>query len=170
VLNNDTRTMLVEVDLPNHDGTLLPGMYAQVSLQVATLAGLPMVPDDAVLFENDNSYVPIVLNNHLKLAEVKLGYDDGVNVQILRGVADPDLAALKTGRPLAMAKRCGRSSLPQRTPDLSADIDDISDDNVQRSMLASDRDRNRRGALWALEDAAARALWRRHASTRRKPV
>jgi len=79
-LDSDTRTMLVEVDLPNRDGTLLPGMYAQLSLQVATPAGLPMVPDDAVVFQDGKSYVPIVRNKHIKLAQVKLGYDDGVNV------------------------------------------------------------------------------------------
>jgi membrane fusion protein, multidrug efflux system len=97
-LDSDTRTMLVEVDLPNLDRTLLPGMYAQLSLQVATPAVLPMVPDDAVVFEDGKSYVPIVLNNHLKLAEVKLGYDDGVNVQVLRGVADNDMVAVNTGQ------------------------------------------------------------------------
>jgi membrane fusion protein, multidrug efflux system len=97
-LDSDTRTMLVEVDLPNLEGTLLPGMYAQLSLEVATPAGLPMVPDDAVVFEDGKSFVPIVLNNHLKLAEVKLGYDDGVNVQVIRGVADNDMVAVNTGQ------------------------------------------------------------------------
>ncbi len=93
-----TRTMLVEVDLPNRDGTLLPGMYAQLSLQVATPAGLPMVPDDAVVFQDGKSYVPIVRNKHIKLAQVKLGYDDGVNVQIMQGVANDDLVAVNVGQ------------------------------------------------------------------------
>src|SRR5260370_7883663 len=86
--------MLVEVDLSNRDGTLLPGMYAQLSLQVATPAGLPMVPDDAVVFQDGKSYVPIVRNKHIKLAKVKLGYDDGVNVPIMQGVANDDLVPL----------------------------------------------------------------------------
>jgi len=97
-LDSATRTMLVEVDLPNNDGALLPGMYAQLNLQVATPVGLPMVPDDAVVFQDGKSYVPIVLNNHLKLAEVKLGYDDGINVQILRGLGGGELVALNTGQ------------------------------------------------------------------------
>ena len=97
-LDSDTRTMLVEVDLPNRDGTLLPGMYAQLSLQVATPAGLPMVPDDAVVFQDGKSYVPIVRNKHIRLAQVKLGYDDGVNVQIMQGVASDDLVAVNVGQ------------------------------------------------------------------------
>ena len=97
-LDSDTRTMLVEVDLSNRDGTLLPGMYAQLSLQVATPAGLPMVPDDAVVFQDGKSYVPIVRNKHIKLAQVKLGYDDGVNVQIMQGVAGDDWVAVNVGQ------------------------------------------------------------------------
>ena len=97
-LDSDTRTMLVEVDLSNRDGTLLPGMYAQLSLQVATPAGLPMVPDDAVVFQDGKSYVPIVRNKHIKLAQVKLGYDNGVNVQIMQGVAGDDWVAVNVGQ------------------------------------------------------------------------
>jgi multidrug efflux pump subunit AcrA (membrane-fusion protein) len=33
-LDPATRTMRIEIDLPNHDGTLLPGMYAQVTLRL----------------------------------------------------------------------------------------------------------------------------------------
>src|SRR5229473_2374744 len=80
------------------DGTLLPGMYAQLSLQVATPAGLPMVPDDAVVFQDGKSYVPIVRNKHIKLAQVKLGYDNGVNVQIMQGVAGDDWVAVNVGQ------------------------------------------------------------------------
>src|SRR6266851_5070649 len=80
------------------EGTLLPGMYAQLSLQVVTPAGLPMVPDDAVVFQDGKSYVPIVRNKHIKLAQVKLGYDDGVNVQIMQGVAGDDWVAVNVGQ------------------------------------------------------------------------
>src|SRR5260370_37293168 len=57
-----------------------------------------MVPEDAVVFQDSQSYVPIVRNKQIKLAQVKLGYDDGVNVQIMQGVANDDLVAVNVGQ------------------------------------------------------------------------
>ncbi len=37
-------------------------------------------------------------NKHIKVAQVKLGYDDGVNVQIMQGVASDDLVAVNVGQ------------------------------------------------------------------------
>lgn len=97
-LTSATRTMQVEVDLPNADHMLLPGMYAMVDFAVSTPAGVPMVPDDALVFRGGKTYVPVVRNNHLKLAEVTLGYDNGINVQVTQGVSDQDMVALNVGQ------------------------------------------------------------------------
>jgi RND family efflux transporter MFP subunit len=97
-LTSSTRTMLVEVDLPNADHLLLPGMYAMIDFAVSTPAGVPMVPDDALVFRGGKTYVPVVRNNHLRLAEVTLGYDNGINVQVTQGVSDQDMVALNVGQ------------------------------------------------------------------------
>jgi membrane fusion protein, multidrug efflux system len=97
-LTGTTRTMLVEVDLPNKDAVLLPGMYATVTFSVTTPEGVPMVPDDALIFREGKPYVPVVRDNHLKLAEVTLGYDDGVNVEIQHGISNADMVALNVGQ------------------------------------------------------------------------
>lgn len=97
-LTSATRTMLVEVDLPNEDGSLLPGMYANVTFAVSMPVGVPMVPDDALVFRDGKPYVPVVRENHLKLAEVTLGYDNGVNVEITRGISEQDVVALNVGQ------------------------------------------------------------------------
>ncbi len=97
-LTSATRTMLVEVDLPNKDGALLPGMYATVTFDVRTPVGVPMVPDDALVFRDGKPYVPVVRDNRLKLAGVSLGYDDGINVEITRGISDQDVVALNVGQ------------------------------------------------------------------------
>jgi membrane fusion protein, multidrug efflux system len=97
-LTSDTRTMLVEVDLSNEDRTLYPGMYATLVLDVATPAGVPMVPDDALVFRGGKPYVPVVRGGHLRLAAVTLGYDNGVNVEITEGVSDQDMVALNVGQ------------------------------------------------------------------------
>lgn len=97
-LTSDTRTMLVEVDLTNEDRALYPGMYAKLVLNVATPAGVPMVPDDALVFRGGKPYVPVVRGGHLRLAAVTLGYDNGVNVEITEGLSDQDMVALNVGQ------------------------------------------------------------------------
>jgi len=97
-LTSDTRTMLVEVDLTNEDRALYPGMYAKLVLDVATPAGVPMVPDDALVFRGGKPYVPVVRGGHLRLMAVTLGYDNGVNVEITEGVSDQDMVALNVGQ------------------------------------------------------------------------
>jgi membrane fusion protein, multidrug efflux system len=97
-LASATRTMLVEVDLPNQDVALLPGMYASVEFNVTTPAGAPTVPDDALVFRDGKPYVPVVRNGRLKLAGVTLGYDNGVNIQITDGIAPDDMVALNVGQ------------------------------------------------------------------------
>ena len=95
----DSRTMIVEVDLPNQDLALYPGMYGFVTFTVSTPVSAPMVPDDALIFRNNKIYVPIVRGNRLHLVEVGLGFDNGVAVQIASGdVSDNDLVALNVGQ------------------------------------------------------------------------
>lgn len=97
-LASATRTMLVEVDLPNKDEALYPGMYTTVKFQVNISAAAPMVPDDALIFRDGKPFVPVVRNGHLKLAPVNLGYDDGVNVEITEGVTEQDVVAVNVGQ------------------------------------------------------------------------
>ena len=97
-LDNDTRTMRVEVDLANHDLALLPGMYAIVDLAVATPSSVPMVPDDALIFHGGVTYVPVVREGRMHLAPVTLGYDNGVNVEVTSGISDSDVVAVNVGQ------------------------------------------------------------------------
>ena len=97
-LSPDTRTMLVEVDLPNEDEALYPGMYATAEFTVAMGTGAPMVPDDALVFRDGKVYVPVVRNNQLHLAEVTLGYDNGQTVEVLSGINPSDKVAVNVGQ------------------------------------------------------------------------
>jgi RND family efflux transporter MFP subunit len=92
-----TRTMLVEVDLPNADEALLPGMYARLHLEVPE-TDVARVPDDALVFRGGKVYVPTVRNGHLHLAEVTLGSDNGREVEIVSGISDEDVVALNLGQ------------------------------------------------------------------------
>ena len=93
----DTRTMRVEVDLPNHDSSLLPGMYGTLRLTVSQ-PDVPRVLGDALVFRDNKVYVPIVRNDRLHLAEVTLGFDDGHKVEIIQGISNDDVVALNLGQ------------------------------------------------------------------------
>jgi RND family efflux transporter MFP subunit len=97
-LSADTRTMLVEVDLPNENQALYPGMYGTAQFTVAMGTGSPMVPDDALVFRDGKVYVPVVRNNQLHLAEVTLGYDNGQTVEVLSGINLSDKVAVNVGQ------------------------------------------------------------------------
>jgi len=93
-----SRTMLVEVDLPNTDLALYPGMYGSAEFVVSIPAGAPLVPDEALIFRNGKVLVPVVKDDRLHLVEVKLGYDNGVAVEITSGIADDAVVALNVGQ------------------------------------------------------------------------
>jgi RND family efflux transporter MFP subunit len=97
-LLEDSRTMLVEVDLPNRDLKLMPGMYGKVRLTMAPAAGALVAPDDALIFKNDKIYLPVVRDNRLHLAEVHLGHDNGIDVVVSGDIHDGDLVAMSVGQ------------------------------------------------------------------------
>lgn len=97
-LDQATRTMLLEVDLQNQDLSLYPGMYANVAITIKGSNGAPRVPDQALIFNGERVYVPIVLNNRIHLVDVKLGLDDGINCEITRGLKGDETVALALGQ------------------------------------------------------------------------
>jgi membrane fusion protein, multidrug efflux system len=97
-LDQSTRTMLLEVDLPNQDLSLYPGMYANVAITIKGSSGAPRVPDQALIFNGERVYVPIVRNDRIHLVDVKLGLDDGINCEIIRGLKGDETVALALGQ------------------------------------------------------------------------
>lgn len=90
-IDTTSRTLTVELDVPNRSGELLPGAYADVRFQLP-LNGVQLVlPASAILFQADGPQVGIV-NNHLQveLRKVALGHDFGDTIEILSGVRSTD--------------------------------------------------------------------------------
>ncbi len=90
--------MLVEVDLPNNDLALLPGMYATVKITIHGSKQSPKVPDQALIFNNDDTFVPVVHNNRIHLVKVTLGLDDGTDCEVTRGLSGDETVALGLGQ------------------------------------------------------------------------
>ena len=87
-LDEATRTMLVEADFPNPEGTLRPGMYASIRIAVEKHAGAITVPVEALVMEKTNAFVFKTVDGKAKKTAVKLGFNDGANAEILEGLAD----------------------------------------------------------------------------------
>jgi HlyD family secretion protein len=104
-LDEATRTMLVEVELKNEEGLLLPGMYGEATINLEETPNALVLPATAVRFdETGNSSVYVVgSDSKVSVVSVKTGYDDGKQIQILEGleasarVVDGRLGRLKEG-------------------------------------------------------------------------
>jgi RND family efflux transporter MFP subunit len=82
-----SRTLLVEVDVNNPTGELLPGAYAQVHLNVAAGAPAAILPVSAMLFRSEGLQVAIVDNgNRVELRSVIAGRDFGNELEIVSGI------------------------------------------------------------------------------------
>jgi RND family efflux transporter MFP subunit len=97
-LDQSTRTMLLEVDLPNDDLSLYPGMYATVAVTIKGSSGAPRVPDEALIFDGEQVLVPVVKDNRVHLTPVKLGLDNGINCEVTRGLNGDETVALGLGQ------------------------------------------------------------------------
>ncbi len=86
-----TRTMDTEVDVPNPDGTLIPGMYAEVHLHLATQPNVLSVPLDAVDgLGTSVQQAYVVRDGVVHLTSVKVGLQTSSRVQILSGLQSGD--------------------------------------------------------------------------------
>ncbi|HVA80183.1 MAG TPA: efflux RND transporter periplasmic adaptor subunit [Candidatus Binataceae bacterium] len=97
-LMNSSRTMLVEVDLPNDDQSLLPGMYAHLEISLTGNSGAPLVPDDSLVFQGGSVFVPVVAARHVHLVKVKLGLDDGIKSEVVQGLTGNEMVAINLGQ------------------------------------------------------------------------
>lgn len=90
-LQTSTRTMDTEVDVPNRDGSLVSGMYAEVHLHLATHPNVLSVPVDAVEgLGTTVQHVYTVRGGELHLVKVITGLQTPTRVEILSGVENGD--------------------------------------------------------------------------------
>jgi membrane fusion protein, multidrug efflux system len=86
-----TRTMLTEIDVPNHDGRLLPGAYAQLHFAVPMQTTRISVPVNTLLFRPEGPQVAVVgVGDKVHLTTVSIGRDFGNKVEILGGLHASD--------------------------------------------------------------------------------
>ena len=86
-LDPNTRTMLVEVQVPNPDGLLLPGMYAQVNFETPRISPPLVIKGDALVIRTEGPRVAVITPQQtIHFQEVTLGRDLGDAIEILGGL------------------------------------------------------------------------------------
>jgi RND family efflux transporter MFP subunit len=86
-LENQTRTLLAEVNVVNENNSLLPGMYVQVGMETTRTRRTLLVPGDTILTRSDGTYVAVLqAGNKIALRRIETGRDYGTEIEALAGV------------------------------------------------------------------------------------
>jgi RND family efflux transporter MFP subunit len=97
-LDPASRTMLVEIRVPNPNGALLPGMYAQVDLSSSRTNPPLLVPGDALIVRAEGTQVAVVRSDHtVHLQRIQVGRDYGDNLEVINGLQLGDMLIANPG-------------------------------------------------------------------------
>jgi RND family efflux transporter MFP subunit len=90
-LDSSARTMLTEIQIDNRDGSLLPGMYAQVKFTLVGQRNSFIVPTSSLVIDHTGMHVVTVQNGHtIHFVPVAIGKDMGTQVEVLSGIQASD--------------------------------------------------------------------------------
>lgn len=88
VLDPATRTLLVEIDMPNHDRKLQPGMYVSATLHLEQHPNALVVPPSAIAAgSNKEKAVFVAEQGQVRRAAIRTGLDDGKWVEVVEGLS-----------------------------------------------------------------------------------
>jgi len=96
-LDEATKTMLAEVELPNAKLELRPGMYATVKIGIERKQEALLAPAEALVTEKTGAFVFTVVDSRARKVPVKIGFNDGTNVEIVSGLT-PGQALIVVGK------------------------------------------------------------------------
>jgi RND family efflux transporter MFP subunit len=89
-----TRTLLTEIDVPNPDHALQPGVYCTVELKIPRKTPSLIVPSEAIVFNRDGLNVVVVEDGVAHIHKVTVVRDFGTTVEVSAGVKDGDQVIL----------------------------------------------------------------------------
>ncbi|MGO8917573.1 MAG: efflux RND transporter periplasmic adaptor subunit [Stellaceae bacterium] len=96
-----SRTLLVEVDVENASGQLLPGAYASVHFTLPAAGRSVTVPANTLLFRKEGLQVGVVHDGKVELVPVKIGHDYGDIVEVIAGLQPTDEVVVNPADSLA---------------------------------------------------------------------
>jgi RND family efflux transporter MFP subunit len=93
-LQPGSRTLLTEIDVPNPDGALSPGIYCIVDLHIPRKTPSVVVPADAIIFNENGLQVALVRNGIVHLQKISIARDFGKQVEVRQGLAPGDVVVI----------------------------------------------------------------------------
>jgi RND family efflux transporter MFP subunit len=100
-LQPGSRTLLTEIDVPNPDGLLSPGIYCTVELSIPRRTPSMTIPSDALVFDQNGLHVVVVRNGTVHFQQVSISRDFGTTVEVRDGVQPGDQVVLNPAVNLA---------------------------------------------------------------------
>jgi RND family efflux transporter MFP subunit len=86
-IDTTSRTLLTEVDVPNHDGKLLPGSFGEVHFKPNIDVNKVTIPVNAMLFRREGAQVAVVgSDGKVELRRITIGRDYGTTLEVVGGV------------------------------------------------------------------------------------
>jgi RND family efflux transporter MFP subunit len=107
-----SRTLLVEVDVDNPQGELLPGAYVFVHLKLPRQIASVTVPANALLFRAEGPQVAVVRDGRAQLVPVTIGRDYGTTVEIATGLQPTDQVIVSPSDSLTSGTRVRIAGAP----------------------------------------------------------
>jgi membrane fusion protein, multidrug efflux system len=83
-----SRTMQAEVQVPNHEGKLYAGMYAQVKFSLPEENAPLLIPANAFMFRTEGPQVAVVSDEKIHWQTIRVGRDFGTNMEVLDGLKE----------------------------------------------------------------------------------
>jgi RND family efflux transporter MFP subunit len=122
-LDPSSRTLLVEVQVPNPEGKLLPGMYVEVDLHLPRKDPPLILPSDTLSVRPEGTMLAVLdSNNAVHFQRVTIGRDYGSNIEILSGlsagqrvIANPNDAVQEGAKVHPVLAGSGDGSGPKRS-------------------------------------------------------
>jgi len=93
-LQPGTRTLLTEIDVPNPDHALSPGVYCNVELKIPRKTPSLVLPSEAIIFNAKGLSVAVVEDGTARLRNVNVVRDFGTTIEVNSGVKDGDQVIL----------------------------------------------------------------------------
>ena len=92
-IDQNTRTLLTEVQVDNRGGKLMAGMYTVVTFNAAGGPGPVTVPGDSIVVRDNQTMVAVVADGKVRMQPVAIGRDFGAAVEIVGGLKEGDVIA-----------------------------------------------------------------------------
>ena len=113
-LKPSTRTMKTEIDIPNPQRLLRPGMYARVTLLLEVRPEAISIPVEALQVEGDREFVYCVVDSIARKVEVGTGLSDGIRIEVTKGLDGSENVVVAARGSLTEGRKV--NALPSEAP------------------------------------------------------